>query len=70
MKNDKYPTTLPKKLAYGASVFLDEGVLCTGGNNVEITSTNVFLLRFNSVDDEVEQEEYLLGTIGIYDCCS
>lgn len=63
LKNGKWQISkmvLPKKLAYGASVCLDEGILCIGGNNAKVTSRDVFLLRFNGFSNEVDVEEYPL----------
>ena len=49
---------LPKSLAYGASVSLEEGILCIGGNNSETTSDAVFLLDIDKVSLNVSVKAY------------
>lgn len=51
-------TTLPEKLAYSASVSLDDGILCIGGNNSNHISSKVFLMSYNENSKEVEITEY------------
>jgi cyclically-permuted mutarotase family protein len=51
-------TELPIPLAYSASVSLENGILCIGGDNEEYTSDKVFLLAYNSTINDVEISEY------------
>jgi len=46
-------TKLPKPLGYGASVSLEEGILCVGGNNSETTSNAVFLMSLDEVSNTI-----------------
>ncbi len=41
------PVTLPEPLAYGASVSLEGGILCIGGNNPDKCSSKVFLIGWD-----------------------
>lgn len=49
---------LPGHLAYGASVSLEDGVLCIGGAEVSRTSRECFLLRWNAATRRIEQEKF------------
>lgn len=46
--------TLPRKIAYGASVSTPDGVLCIGGNDSQATFQSVFMLRWNAANQTVE----------------
>lgn len=48
---------LPKPLAYGASVSTPEGVWCIGGNNKEGVYSDVFLLKWDPIKEEVQLEQ-------------
>ncbi len=50
--------TLPFPLAYGASISIPEGVLILGGENENLTSDKVFLLRYDATNDTLEITEY------------
>jgi solute:Na+ symporter, SSS family len=41
-----FPEAFPRKLAYGVSINLPEGILCIGGNNSKQTYDNVFLIKY------------------------
>jgi SSS family solute:Na+ symporter len=47
-------TKLPKALAYGASVSTPEGIVCVGGENEVGAQSSVFLLKWNSKNQQVE----------------
>lgn len=49
---------LPRAIAYGASVNLEDGVLCIGGRTVEQCVDECFLLRWNADLEKVEREDY------------
>ncbi|MEE9362718.1 MAG: sodium/solute symporter [Cellulophaga sp.] len=49
---------LPVPLAYGSSVTTNEGILCIGGENNEVTSTAVFLLKYNVSSASIETITY------------
>ena len=49
---------LPRRIAYGAAVSTDDGIVCMGGNDAEVTFDHVFLLRWNPTNDSIEQVEY------------
>ncbi|MBL7473263.1 sodium:solute symporter family transporter [Robertkochia sediminum] len=55
---ERSQTSLPMPLAYTASVTLDEGILCIGGNNSELVSDKVFLLSYESDNNEVRITDY------------
>ncbi|MDG3581110.1 sodium:solute symporter family transporter [Galbibacter pacificus] len=42
---------LPSPIGYGASIAIDEGVLCIGGNNQKGGSSKVFLVKLNQNDE-------------------
>ncbi|WP_423127784.1 sodium:solute symporter family transporter [Gaoshiqia sp. Z1-71] len=44
--------------AYGASVSLPEGVLCIGGSDQSACYSNVFLLRWNDLQQNIDFEDY------------
>ncbi|MHC4799556.1 MAG: sodium:solute symporter family transporter, partial [Planctomycetota bacterium] len=46
---------LDKPIAHGTSVSTVHGVLCMGGNDAERTYPDVFLLRWNTEKEEIEQ---------------
>jgi solute:Na+ symporter, SSS family len=48
---------LPRPLAYGASVTTSDGVLCIGGNNLNGTYSDVFLIKWNDKTQNIEIEE-------------
>ena len=50
--------TLAKPLAYGAVVSTKEGVVCIGGNDASNTSSEVFLLKWDSITQQVTSESY------------
>ncbi len=50
--------TLPKPLAYGASVSLPEGILIIGGENENQTSDHVFLVSYDTSNDNVVITDY------------
>ena len=50
--------TLPIPLAYGASVSIAEGVIIIGGENENLTSNKVFLLRYNSATENLDILDY------------
>ncbi|WP_026813365.1 sodium:solute symporter family transporter [Arenibacter certesii] len=50
--------TLPRPLAYGASVSTTKGVLLIGGNNKELVSDQVILISFNPSKKEIELEHF------------
>lgn len=41
------PGSLPRSIAYGASVSVDEGVVCIGGNDADTVFDDVFILTSN-----------------------
>ena len=45
----KIATKLPKKIAYGVSISIDEGLLCIGGCNAQQCASDVYLLRWNPI---------------------
>lgn len=47
-----FPDAMPKKLAYGESVTLPEGILLIGGENSEAVYSNVYLLQLHSESGE------------------
>ncbi|MDR0338329.1 MAG: sodium/solute symporter [Planctomycetaceae bacterium] len=47
---------LPKPLAHGDTVTLDNGILCLGGENEQGTVADVFLLRYNPVTKTIETD--------------
>ncbi len=49
---------LSRKVAYGASVSTSAGIVCIGGNDAEETFDRVFLLKWNSADESIEEVEY------------
>ncbi|GAA3579284.1 sodium:solute symporter family transporter [Snuella lapsa] len=51
-------TKLPIPLAYSASVALENGILCIGGNNSTTTINKVWLLTYNKNIKDVEIAEY------------
>ena len=46
---------LPRPLGYGVSVSTSQGVVCAGGNNATSTFDDAFLLRWDSVHEEVSR---------------
>ncbi|WP_417361696.1 sodium:solute symporter family transporter [Galbibacter sp.] len=50
--------TLPSALGYGASVSLDNGILCIGGNNSDGVSAQVFLVQLDPNDLQIEIKQY------------
>lgn len=50
--------TLPIPLGYGASVSTDKGVLLIGGDNKDQVSKSVFLLVYNSSNNDVDISTY------------
>lgn len=46
---------LPRPLAYGVSLTIDEGVLCIGGDDAERAFADVFLLRWTGRSLEIEE---------------
>lgn len=50
--------TLPSPVAYGASVQTTEGILCLGGENDEIPSAKVYMLKWNPENGSVSFDEY------------
>lgn len=48
--------TLPKPLAYGVSVTTSKGILCIGGSNEDGIYDQVFLLKWNNKNKQVEIE--------------
>lgn len=51
-------TKLPMPLAYSASITLEYGILCIGGNNSTTTSNKVWFLTYNTNIEDVEIIEY------------
>ncbi|RTE55206.1 sodium transporter [Arenibacter aquaticus] len=51
-------TTLPRPLAYGASVTTPDGIVCIGGNNAQRSSKDVFLLDFDPVTTNIRIVDY------------
>lgn len=49
-----YPGRFPRKLAYGFSVTLPEGILCIGGNDAINPYAEVFLMKYNGADFSFE----------------
>ncbi len=47
---------LPYEVAYGASVSIEEGLLCIGGNNNEKSFNSVLLLKWNDKTSKLEIE--------------
>lgn len=61
LKNNQWQlsaTKLPIPLAYSASVSIESGILCIGGNNETLTSDKVYLLAYNSASKNVDITEY------------
>ena len=50
--------TLPRALAYGASVAVDGGVLCLGGTDGKECAADVFLLRWDDAGRSVARENF------------
>lgn len=49
---------LPYEVAYGASVSLEEGLLCIGGKNNRSSLRSVLLLKWNPATSKIEIEEW------------
>ncbi|WP_417443887.1 sodium:solute symporter family transporter [Joostella sp.] len=49
---------LPFRIAYSASVRIENGILCVGGNNEKKASNKVFSISYNSNSKEVEIQSY------------
>ncbi|MEX2409870.1 MAG: sodium/solute symporter [Candidatus Paceibacterota bacterium] len=49
---------LPKKLAYGVSVTLQDGVLIIGGSNSDEVSKDVYLLTYHETNNEILLEDW------------
>ncbi len=49
---------LPRAIAYGASVNIEDGLLCIGGRTVEQCLSDCFVLRWNADLEKVEMEEF------------
>lgn len=52
------PVKLPRALAYGASVALDDGVLCLGGSDGKECAADVFLLRWDDAARSVAKTDF------------
>lgn len=50
--------SLPEALAYGASVSLDNGILCIGGNNGDGVTDEVFLVQVDPGNQQIEIVQY------------
>lgn len=50
--------SLPKPLAYGASVVLPDGILCLGGNDQNSCFSDVFVMRWDHLQEEVIFDDY------------
>ena len=48
----------PYPVAYGASVSLDKGVVCIGGNNLDQSFAKVFLVKWNSNKKNIEIQRW------------
>ncbi|MFD1614008.1 sodium:solute symporter family transporter [Gelatiniphilus marinus] len=60
-ENDQWrlsKTQLPIPLGYSASITIDEGILCIGGNNEDTVTDKVLLLAYNASTKEVSISEY------------
>ena len=49
---------LPIPLAYSASVALENGILCIGGNNATLTSDKVWLLSYDGEKNDIDALEF------------
>lgn len=54
----KQTSSLPFKVAYGASVTLPDGLLCIGGKNIENEFERVIKLSWNNAAKSIVQEEW------------
>lgn len=54
----KNPGQLDRALAYGASVTLDDGLLCIGGCDAESCHSQSFLLKWNTETGKINLEEF------------
>ena len=52
------PTKLPMPLGYSASVSTENGILCMGGNNENLTTDNVWLISYNASTKDVQINDY------------
>ncbi|QDV68775.1 N-acetylneuraminate epimerase precursor [Rosistilla carotiformis] len=50
--------TLPRPIAYGATMSTSDGIVCIGGNDAENIFDDVFVLRWNAETRKVERHEY------------
>ena len=51
-------TRLPRALAYGASVSIESGVLCIGGDDAEQVYPDVFVLSWSEETNEISRADY------------
>jgi N-acetylneuraminic acid mutarotase len=49
---------LPQAIAYGASVTIDDGLLCIGGRGVDQCFADCFVLRWNAAQSKVESQPF------------
>ncbi len=54
--NDRNTNKLPQPLAQGVAITTTEGILCIGGSDENECSSAVYLLRWNSAEQQVEVE--------------
>ena len=54
--NDRNTNKLPQPLAQGVAITTTEGILCIGGSDENECSSAVYLLRWNSAEQQVEIE--------------